>query len=118
MKLSEWATAVKERDHHTCVQCGYNASKVVAHHIKPRNEGGMNELNNGVTLCYPCHAKKHKTSVFTSMAHTRLSRSDTRRLDVMAAEQGMTCSDVIRALIRKWLKYEVRLDNGDMRDES
>lgn len=116
MKLAEWATAVKERDHHTCARCGYTG-KVVAHHIQSRREGGLNELANGMTLCFSCHSKLHQPATFPDVVHTRLSVGDVRQLDALAIERGITRSDIMRALIKKWLRNEVRLDNGDYRDE-
>ncbi len=50
--------------------------------------------------------------------NTRLTPSDARELRSRATRLGVSVSTIMRALIRKWLKYEVRLDNGDIRDES
>ncbi len=32
-----------------------------AHHQIPLSEGGLNTLENGVTLCWRCHKKRHAT---------------------------------------------------------
>lgn len=33
---------------------------LVVHHIVPRSNGGRNELENLITLCYKCHHKLHQ----------------------------------------------------------
>lgn len=62
-----WREAVFARDEHTCKECGEKsrAGKMVylnAHHIKPfaTHPELRLDLNNGVTLCKPCHDKKPK----------------------------------------------------------
>jgi len=55
---SKWANAVKSRDNYCCVECG-DQGPVVAHHIIFIESGGEHTLENGMTLCHPCHSKKH-----------------------------------------------------------
>lgn len=48
-----------ERDNNSCTQCG-SSENLHAHHIIPRRAGGVDELENLVTLCAKCHGKiKH-----------------------------------------------------------
>lgn len=51
--------AVKQRDGFACVRCGAR-NKLTIDHIKPRREGGGNELENLRTLCRPCHQQLNK----------------------------------------------------------
>lgn len=63
----DWDTLrrrVYRRDDHTCQRCGAQGgsesdSRVVAHHIVPRSEGGGDEVDNLITLCPRCHARVH-----------------------------------------------------------
>jgi hypothetical protein len=41
---------------HCCVCNRYKGVKVEVHHIVPQSEGGPNELENAITLCFDCHA--------------------------------------------------------------
>lgn len=57
----EFRNAVFERDKHTCVMCGLLGQD--AHHIIERRlfpDGGY-YLDNGATLCGPCHIKAEQT---------------------------------------------------------
>lgn len=55
--------AVFERDNYTCQNCGhvgeygYHPDCVQVHHIKPRRDGGTNDIDNLMTLCAICHTK-------------------------------------------------------------
>ena len=78
LEITKWRTAVFERDEFTCVWCGQVGGKLCADHIIPFQvirdrvafELGndnlyekvvthplFNDINNGRTLCYKCHAK-------------------------------------------------------------
>lgn len=52
---------VFERDNYTCQKCGIVGEPgnrrgcVQIHHIKPRRDGGTNDIDNLVTLCVDCH---------------------------------------------------------------
>lgn len=50
---------VLDRDKHTCVYCGNEASQV--DHIVPWSEGGSDGPDNLQSLCVPCHAAKSRT---------------------------------------------------------
>jgi 5-methylcytosine-specific restriction endonuclease McrA len=59
----QWAKSVKVRDRHTCQHCGETNKKILhAHHIKPKAmfpELAL-EIDNGLTLCQPCHLSEHR----------------------------------------------------------
>jgi 5-methylcytosine-specific restriction endonuclease McrA len=50
---------ILDRDNYKCVQCG-SVYRIQVHHIKEMAEGGSNNANNLITLCYHCHMKKHE----------------------------------------------------------
>ena len=55
----------KARDGFKCRRCGAKGKKIggtaqlETHHIKSKNKGGSDNLNNLITLCSRCHSKKH-----------------------------------------------------------
>lgn len=55
----EWRKAVFERDNWTCQECGAHGEQ--AHHIKQwaHHSELRFDVDNGITLCKACHAKKH-----------------------------------------------------------
>lgn len=62
-----WASRVKHRDNYTCQRCGWRNEhggeyrQLEAHHITPLSWGGPEfDLNNGTTLCRPCHEEVHR----------------------------------------------------------
>lgn len=62
---SIWRRLVKERDGHICRRCNTQISTLAkcgahAHHIIPLREGGMDTIDNGATLCIPCHSRVHQ----------------------------------------------------------
>ena len=60
-KSKEWSKAVRERDNHTCQICGETEGRLHAHHIKPwkHHPELRYEVDNGQTLCPPCHQDVH-----------------------------------------------------------
>lgn len=56
-----WRKSVFERDHYTCQVCGARGVKINAHHRKEYAffPDLRYDLNNGVTLCVPCHKTVH-----------------------------------------------------------
>jgi hypothetical protein len=56
-----WRNQVLERDDHTCQDCGAKPEVPHAHHIKSKSEHPelKTDVDNGVTLCEDCHAKRH-----------------------------------------------------------
>jgi 5-methylcytosine-specific restriction endonuclease McrA len=57
--LSAWAAQVRARDT-ACLYCG-STSNLHAHHIlsKVKHPDWALFLNNGITLCEPCHIQEH-----------------------------------------------------------
>jgi len=57
----EWRRQVFIRDDYTCQECGERGCTLNAHHIKhwAKHKKLRFNLNNGITLCYMCHRKKH-----------------------------------------------------------
>jgi hypothetical protein len=59
-EYAEWRRSVFERDNWRCQECG-STRKLNAHHIKRwvSHPELRFDVNNGVTLCFDCHTKKH-----------------------------------------------------------
>lgn len=57
-----WRKKVFERDNYTCVLCGQYGGRLNAHHLNGWNwfPKGRFDVENGVTLCEPCHKGFHK----------------------------------------------------------
>ncbi len=76
LKYRTWRDNIYTRDNFICQKCSKRGNKLHAHHIKyfsailEENKIGTLEqsydcaelwsLNNGITLCKPCHIKIHK----------------------------------------------------------
>lgn len=58
-KWSDWRKAVFARDKYTCQDCGVSKVYIEPHHIIPKRIAleKIYDINNGVTLCRPCHLK-------------------------------------------------------------
>jgi 5-methylcytosine-specific restriction endonuclease McrA len=83
-EYKEWRLKVFERDNYTCQDCGdHNYSgrgqtmQLHPHHIKPFATFPelRYEVINGVTLCPPCHRKRHK-HVF--IGHSKRAKNQLR----------------------------------------
>jgi len=63
-KHGAWSRAVISRDKATCQHCGAQGVELHAHHIKPFETYPELrwDLDNGLTLCAPCHWKVHSTA--------------------------------------------------------
>jgi len=55
----EWRNQVFKRDEYTCQECGARGVYLEPHHIIPLKVDWdkKTEINNGITLCRPCHQK-------------------------------------------------------------
>lgn len=60
-KNCKWQMNVLERDNFTCVDCGTTEGVLLVHHIDESRKTGKlnNNLDNLVTVCRPCHARRH-----------------------------------------------------------
>lgn len=61
IKHHEFVTLVMERDRHTCQDCGQVGGSLLVHHIRLQKYHPhlRYDVGNGVTLCGPCHDKRH-----------------------------------------------------------
>lgn len=59
--VKTWVKEVYRRDHYTCQLCGDNPRNIVAHHLNSfkGHEDQVVDLDNGITLCEPCHYDFH-----------------------------------------------------------
>lgn len=83
-------TLVLERDNHRCVICGRSPRdgvELVVDHIKPREKGGTNEIENGQTLCTEHNLLKKNYSqteagkrYFMKMYEKAVAQHDTRMM--------------------------------------
>lgn len=54
-----------ERDGYKCADCGTSGvlgsqkGSLKVHHVIPQQQGGADTLDNMVTVCIPCHTKRH-----------------------------------------------------------
>ena len=48
-----------ERAGYRCKKCGSDSQRLHVHHIKPRKDGGSDEMDNLKVLCPDCHADEH-----------------------------------------------------------
>lgn len=64
VEYKKWRNSVFERDNYTCMQCGTHGGDLNAHHVKSfaRHKTLRFIIENGITLCVPCHKIKHKKS--------------------------------------------------------
>jgi len=58
---NRWSRKVRTRDDYTCQKCGTKTGRMHAHHIFSYKEFPERryELDNGITLCHPCHSQVH-----------------------------------------------------------
>jgi 5-methylcytosine-specific restriction endonuclease McrA len=49
---------VLERDSWRCQDCG-SLENLQVHHLKSRSRLGNDEMTNLITLCAPCHKRRH-----------------------------------------------------------
>jgi 5-methylcytosine-specific restriction protein A len=66
----ELRAKVLARDHHSCRACGTKLDPRLAHvaHIRPRSEGGTDDIDNLQTLCPVCHYKADRIIDFVPSA--------------------------------------------------
>lgn len=76
-EYKDWRKAVFERDNYTCVWCGITKVELHADHIKPFGlyPELRTVLNNGRTLCVPCH---RKTDTWGRSTQDKLKNKDVK----------------------------------------
>ena len=59
-----------ERDMWMCMSCGNeDLDNLTLHHVVYRSLGGLDDLENLVTLCWECHRKVHDKLLFVMLLH-------------------------------------------------
>ena len=79
-----WRKAVFERDNYTCKHCNERGGELQADHIKPQSvfpELRL-DLNNGQTLCRPCHLKTDTWGI-------RVTNDKTKTTNILLAIKTM-----------------------------
>lgn len=51
--------SIGERDGWLCVRCRSPYIEAVPHHVIYKSQGGLGTVDNGVTICRPCHDLAH-----------------------------------------------------------
>ena len=61
-EYKEWRKSVFDRDNYTCQKCFTSGAVLNAHHIKhwAKYKDIRFDINNGLTLCKPCHIEVHR----------------------------------------------------------
>ena len=65
---------IKVRDGHQCVLCGFPGPRLAVHHKNGDHKD--NRLDNGITLCNPCHAVLHAAAKLWNMNRTLPNATD------------------------------------------
>lgn len=76
---SDWSKrrkSVLKRDDYTCQNCGdrggpYGDTELHADHVVPKSKGGTHDRTNLLTLCKPCHEKKHGHRIPTGQGESQ-----------------------------------------------
>ena len=63
---------------HCCVCHRYRGVHIEVHHIEPEDEGGPNDLDNAISLCFDCHADAGHYNTRHPRG-TKFSRSELRK---------------------------------------
>lgn len=60
-EYKQWRKAILKRDNYICQDCGVTNVLVCAHHKKAFSlyPELRYDVSNGITLCFPCHDKRH-----------------------------------------------------------
>jgi 5-methylcytosine-specific restriction endonuclease McrA len=97
--INTWKKAVWDRDNYTCKDCGlYEPTIIVAHHIIPKMDSSkqIHDVENGVTLCPNCHAKKH--IILRNNSGRRLNDSQ-KGLILKFSSEGKTIQEIEKLLL-------------------
>ena len=89
-----------------CAVCGMWRKVLCRDHIKPRREGGGNELSNIQWLCANCH--QDKSALEQSAAHKGRPKSPEQRAKMSAWQIGVPKPAELRAKIARTLTGHVQ----------
>lgn len=97
---------VLERDGYTCQNCGYKNEDLDVHHIIPRRLGGLDVVNNLVSLCSDkCHwlleYRSHNTETQEHQKMVKLKDSTHAEL-VKIGRYGETMDDIIKKCVKAY----------------
>lgn len=115
------AKAVEAAAAHCCVCHRFDAGHVEVHHITPQTEGGPNDFENAIALCFDCHTwaghynRRHPRGFNYSPEFLRLAR-DSWYAKVAAGPIAMAPEDVVahaRYLISRDHDVSSRILAGD-----
>ncbi len=97
--LFEWTRFIKERDGR-CIDCG-SLEELHAHHIKAKKQYPdlSLETDNGETLCFICHRKRHPDlgRLVSAASRRGLPKSEEHRRKISTARMGHPVSGATRA---------------------
>lgn len=90
---SKWSLAVRERDHHKCrlwvIFGGCDVKANQAHHLFTRNYRALrHNINNGISVCWSCHAKIENHSQYLEIYQKIVSRDILDQLVLILAKEG------------------------------
>ena len=97
--LGDYGVQVFERDHFTCVYCGFdgrlfdNWMQLSVDHVRPKKSGGSDALDNLVTACKACN----------SITSRMQFRSGTTKKDILKGKQARV-QERRRKFYAFWLK--------------
>ena len=88
------------RDRFTCKACSAKNTKLEAHHIIFRSQGGKDTLDNLITLCSSCHKKVHSGKI------TLDAKGVSKRLDAIAQHTMQGKAILYRELAARYGKLD------------
>jgi hypothetical protein len=107
--------AIFERDNYRCVVCGRGEKdgvEICADHIKPKDKGGTNSVDNGQTLCMEHNLMKKNYSqteagkrYFIKLYHRAMANGDKKMIQF--------CKDVFDAYDKNKVNGHIARPNGE-----
>jgi len=112
---------------HCCLCHKFCGLKIELHHIKQKAEGGLDDYENCIPLCFDCHADMrsydHKHPKGTKYTPTELTRHRDNWYKKVSASPGSSYSEksaevdkAVFALMKSLLKYETTIRFLDKHD--
>lgn len=86
---------VLTRDQFTCYRCDKCSQKgrgLTPHHIIPRSQGGLDDPDNLITLCDPCHNYIELEKIY-NLEQIYLSYEDAEIIESRTVEDSFLCPD-------------------------